>query len=384
MNIVHTIMIVMLLLPWKAHAAGKTLVAVVENPGSFERTSETVVVPLETVRHKLKGVDVGRLAVIDRKAGTIVASQTTPDELLFKADFKSRERKTFIIRQSEGEGAVPETLVDGRYVLPRQDYAWENDRIAFRIYGPALAAEVNNGIDVWTKRVRSLVVAKWYKESEGRLPGKDTYHQDRGEGADFFAVGRSLGAGGSGIWRNGKVWQPGVFSSYTTLCNGPIRVAFELTYATWNIDGKKFTERKRISLDAGENLNRIEVSFAGLPPTYRVQIACGLVKRNYTTVSTGKLRRWMSLWGLTTSDSANGSLGTGVVLPAAVPATFAEDIDQYFLIAKAVPGSHFTYYAGAGWTRSGDFATAADWEAYLTNFSRRLDVPLKLSITVQE
>jgi pectinesterase len=384
MNIVYKILFVMLLLPSNAHASGKSLIAVVENPGGFERKNETIAVPLKNVRERLKGVDVGRFAVIDRKAGTIVISQTTSDELLFKADFEPRERRTFIIRQSEAEGAAPHTLVDGRFVLPREDFAWENDRIAFRMYGPALAAEVNNGIDVWTKRVRSLVVAKWYKESEGSLPGKDTYHQDRGEGADFFAVGRSLGAGGSGIWRDGKVWQPGVFSSYTTLCNGPIRVAFELTYATWDIGGKKFTERKRISLDAGENLNRIEVSFSGLAPMDTVKIACGLVKRNYTTASTGKLRKWMSVWGLTNSDSVNGYLGTGVVLPATAPATFTEDNDQYLLISNTIPGSHFVYYAGAGWTRSGDFMTAAQWEAYLTNFSRRLDVPMKLSITMQK
>ena len=372
------------LLPGVVHASGKFLVAVVENPGRFERKNETIAVSLKSVKEKLTGIDVAHLTVIDRTTGTVLVSQITGDELLFQANFKPREKRSFIIRQSEGKGVKVQTLVDGRFVLPREDYAWENDRIAFRIYGPALATEVNNGIDVWTKRVRTLVVGKWYKESEGSLPGKDTYHQDRGEGADFFAVGRSLGAGGSGIWSDDTVWQPGVFSSYANVCNGPIRVTFELTYAKWEIKGKKFAERKRISLDAGENLNKIEVLFTGLAPMDMVQIACGLVKRNSTTVSTGMMNRWMSLWGPTNSDSVNGSLGTGVVLLAPVPATLREDNDQYLLIARAAPGRRFTYYAGAGWTRSGDFDTVADWNAYLTNFSRRLDVPLRLSFTVRE
>ena len=41
--------------------------------------------------------------------------------------------------------------VFGRHVPERKDdFAWENDRIAFRMYGPALEAdgEISSGIDV--------------------------------------------------------------------------------------------------------------------------------------------------------------------------------------------------------------------------------------------
>ena len=38
----------------------------------------------------------------------------------------------------------------------KDDFAWENDRIAFRVYGPSLerTGEISSGIDVWCKRVR--------------------------------------------------------------------------------------------------------------------------------------------------------------------------------------------------------------------------------------
>ncbi|HWI56372.1 MAG TPA: glycoside hydrolase family 88 protein, partial [Bacillota bacterium] len=38
----------------------------------------------------------------------------------------------------------------------KDDFAWENDRVAFRIYGPALEAtgEISSGIDIWCKRTR--------------------------------------------------------------------------------------------------------------------------------------------------------------------------------------------------------------------------------------
>lgn len=77
------------------------------------------------------------------------------------------------------------SLVDARFELPR-DVAWKSDRIAFRIYGPALAADVNNGVDVWVKRVRSLIVDKWYKASAESK--KDTYHEDHGEGASISSA----------------------------------------------------------------------------------------------------------------------------------------------------------------------------------------------------
>jgi pectinesterase len=129
------------------------------------------------------------------------------------------------------------------------------------MYGSPVAGDVRNGIDVWTKRVRSLIVAKWYMESEGSPPGKDTYHTDRGEGADYFSVGRSLGAGGSGAWLNGTLYQPGIFSSWKTIFNGPLRVCFELTYDSIRAGQSVLSEVRRISLDAGENLNSLSDIF---------------------------------------------------------------------------------------------------------------------------
>ncbi|MBX2993014.1 MAG: DUF4861 family protein, partial [Bacteroidetes bacterium] len=226
----------------------QTLTVTVQNPSHFERKSEIIAISLEQIAAKLPATESEKLVVKESKDGKVLVSQVCEDELLFQSDFRSREQKSFDIQQSQDIPATPHSLVDGKFMLPREDYAWENDRIAFRMYGPPLANDVNNGIDVWTKRVRYLIVQKWYKESEGAPPGKDTYHEDRGEGADFFSVGKTLGGGSSGIWFNGKLHQPGVFSSQRTVANGPIRVVFELTYDSWDVADRRFREVKRISL----------------------------------------------------------------------------------------------------------------------------------------
>ena len=353
------------------------------NTAPLARESESIQVPLRDLS-ALRGEPGSTLVVRSQGSSAPVVSQVIAGYLLFQSDFSPGEKKEFTVTREKSSGPSPEPRVAGMFVLPREDYAWENDRIAFRMYGPALAAEVNNGIDVWTKRTRSLVVAKWYREAESAPAGHDPYHADRGEGADFFDVGRSLGAGGCALWDGGKVHQPGVFSSWKTLANGPIRTEFELLYGPVTIRGEALKARMTVALDAGQNLNRIQVTYEGRRAGENVLVACGLVKRAATTISSDAYRGWIGLWGPTNRDPVNGSLGTGVVIGRSGLLQFAQDSVHYLVIAEAVTGEPFTYYAGAGWTRSGDVATREEWNAMLDRRARLIDSPLRVSCIIPE
>jgi len=157
-------------------------------------------------------------------------------------------------------------------------------------------------------------------------------------------------------------------------------VTFELVYPDWSVGGHRLTEHVLISLDAGSNLNRIQITFDGSGSSDSLQFACGLVKRNATTTSRDNDNHWVGLWGPTTNDTANGSLGTGIVFSPSSFDMFTEDQDQYLVIGRTKVGHPFVYYCGAGWTRSGDFATGADWKVYLNDFARRLLFPLEIKI----
>ena len=343
------------------------------------RKSETVEVRLSDIQAGGLQIGEGGIAVVDQVNGDQLVTQLTDEHLLFQSDFAPGETRTFLVKPARKMESLAGSKVDGYFALPREDYAWENDRIAFRMYGPALAAEVNNGIDVWTKRVRSLIVRKWYDADAKE--GKGTYyHTDRGEGADFFAVGKTLGAGGSGIWYRDNLYQPGVFSACRMLSNGPIRTSFELTYDTWEVQGKKLKEIKRISLDAGHNLNRIEVRFTGVNPRDSLLIACGLVKRKDVRLSGDEHSGWLALWGPTNDDPANGSLGTGVVLAPSTVVGRHDDSVQVLLLARLTAGQSFVYWAGAGWTGSGDFTDASSWDSYLREISLTFAQPLQISV----
>jgi pectinesterase len=294
------------------------------------------------------------------------------------SDFMPGEYKKFIIKVDSSERKPVQSLTYAGFMVPREDVAWENDRIAFRIYGPAMAKDVNNGIDVWTKRVRYPIVEKWYKGDEDTGTSRISYHEDHGEGADFFSVGRTLGAGGCSIYKNGSLYQPGVFEKYKIIATGPFRSIFELTYKPVQFEGKSISETKRITLDAGSNLNKIEVTYSCDSAAGSIQFAAGIVKRKDVSSFIDKKNRCVSLWGPTNEKEVNGSLGTGIVMSKEFFNGIKEDSTHILMLGSVELGKTAVYYAGAGWTRSSDFKSAEDWNNYLQEFSQRLASPLKV------
>jgi pectinesterase len=246
------------------------------------------------------------------------------------------------------------------------------------MYGSVLAGDVNNGIDVWCKRVRSPIVEKWYAASA--KAGKDTYHEDHGEGADFFSVGRSLGAGSCALVFGDSLVQPGLFTGHRVFATGPIRAMFELSYDSVRSGGTLYRVVKRISLDAGASLNRIEVVYTGFPGGIPLTVAAGIVRRANTAPAADRAGRWIALWGATNADTVNGALGTGVVMPGKIKTGHRETATHELLTVQALPGIPVVYYAGAAWTRAEDISTRAEWENLLAGAVRRLNAPLIVSV----
>ncbi len=81
------------------------------------------------------------------------------DEWVFQADFATGETREFRARRI-AQPAVNAARGGGRLVPERKDdFAWENDRIAFRIYGRRVEDElVSSGVDVWCKRTPALII----------------------------------------------------------------------------------------------------------------------------------------------------------------------------------------------------------------------------------
>ena len=255
-----------------AGTSRKSVVVKVTNPSNFPRVDETVEINLQTVAGDLQlDPATGKFAVKDCVASNFLDSQVyasepgqAPDKLLFQVDLAPGETRTFYILDASALAAVPPPIVKtfARYVPERMDdFAWESDRIAHRTYGQALIrgeGTITSGPDVWIKKNRGLIVDVMYATKH--------YHEDNGEFMDDYRVGKSRGCGGIGIWDGQKLYTSSNYRNWRLITTGPIRSEFELTYDAWDAgNGRKVSETKRYSIDAGSWFTKAQSTFAAKP-----------------------------------------------------------------------------------------------------------------------
>ncbi|WP_255247003.1 DUF4861 family protein [Sphingopyxis sp. GW247-27LB] len=250
-------------------------------------------------------------------------------------------------------------IADYRY----DDLLWENDRIAYRIYGRALeAAEPpsSSGIDAWGKRVR------WpYMDRQLRTGDQ---HADHGEGLDFYNVGTGRGVGGLGVWYDNKLWTSRNYVRPQILSAGPDAADFTVDYDPWPVDTvRTVRETRRFTLPAGTNFTRLTSTIASSSADQLV-IGIGISKRPIDGGALGEIRKdakaaRMSWWGPVDGDK--GRMAAAVIVDPAAFAGFAEDADNYLILVRVAPGKPFVYYSGAAWGKGGDFAGQADWSSYV-------------------
>lgn len=407
----------------------KLVKATVTNPSSFRRDCETVeLIRYDTDNSNLFGgvrffpnLEPDRIAVMDAVSSRILDSQTYGDKLLFQADLAPHESRTYYILDAAALAAVPPPIVKtfARYVPEREDdFAWESDRIAHRVYGPALEtwqAEplTSSGIDVWIKRTRNLVINQMYRTMK--------LFNTNGPSQDDFKVGKTRGCGGLGVWSDGKLYVSKNWRTWKIITTGPIRSEFELTYDAWDAgNGRMVSETKRISIDAGSNLSRVESILSGDDKS-PLEIGIGLAERPGDNVFVSNDSPEIGSWQNNTAkglvvqnqnagsmtywqpqDFAKGVIGTAIILPANSIEMFTNDnpnlpaskfappthtlgegqpgLRSLLAIAPAQVGMSFVYYIGAGWNESGDFPNAASWNDYIRRFVECRDHPLQVTI----
>lgn len=273
---------------------------------------------------------------------------------------------------TSGTAAVKAPVAYGRFVPERMDdFAWENDLVAFRVYGPAILktkGSEDSGIDCWPKRVKYPIIDKWYA---GNLKGI-SYHKEHGEGYDFYHTGKSRGCGGTAIWANGQMILSGPYKEWKILSKDPARFEFELTY-DYDMDGAKIREVKRIAIVPGRRLFRAESTFTRDGKPAALEIVVGVTTHDgKAKASFDPQKSWMSCWE--TID--NLGFGTGVVASAHRVIEMREikktkpDTGNAILLMKTDADGKVVCHAGYGWEKAGEITTREQWEAYLSQFAK--------------
>lgn len=381
----------------------------VANPSDENRTGEMAELPLEAFsafRDKT-----GESFILTDTEGKQIPYQITYDEkVIFPVSVPAKGMLTYTVRRGTPDPVG--TLACGDFYPERlDDIAWENDRIAFRAYGPALQAsgEKAYGYDVWVKRVSQPVVkARYAKELDktaraeiAELRKTDpkaaderarsiSYHIDHGDGMDFYAVGPTLGAGTAAILVNDSIVYPYGYKKYQILDNGPLRFTVRLTYPPVIVGtDSAVTETRIVSLDAGSQLNKTMVTYKNLHQP--VSVVTGLVMHAPSEEYQADAEAGYIAYG-DVPQAKDGRVYVAAVIPRseklqeARTVYFSEEEKKQrgasghvLTVSEYRPGASYTYYWGAGWSKYG-FATPDAWYAYVRSYARSVNEPLTICI----
>ncbi|TLX72449.1 DUF4861 domain-containing protein [Labilibacter sediminis] len=359
-------------------------------------TLVSVVNTIDIDRTEIVKVDLGEsssslhdVIVTDNTSGEEVLSQLIDKDkdgvfetIAFQASLSANEAKQYKIKEEKTSFASSEVKTFARFVPERtDDFTWENNRVAFRVYGPKAQAMVEDnipggtlsgGVDCWLKKVEYSIIDKWYK---GNIDEPGYYHIDHGEGLDNYHVGPSLGCGGTGVIEDGKLITSLNYTAYNVLTNGPLSSEFELGYAPYVGTKHNIQEQKTVSINLNDNFTKFEIKVDGADTL----VAGITLHDNLGVVSVDSTSAWASYW----TPHKGEELGTSIVVDPKYYAGYSHVVSDvkdksHLLVHLKVIDGKVEYYAGFAWSGSKQYKNKEDWEDNLTKFSKRISNPLQV------
>ena len=381
-----------------------TLKVSISNPAN-EYREQVAELPADTIFKRLK-IQGGREFIVFDAGGLEVPYQLSSDgKVLIEAGVRPKGTQTFTIRR--GTPKVYKTVCYGRIFPERKDdFAWENDRGAYRVYGPALqkTGEKSYGVDVWTKNTPELVLDQRYwiedvvmmpaveklrKENRQRgdsLYRLNSYHNDHGRGSDLYRVGATLGCGTPALIVDDELIYPYCFKTYRILDEGPLRFSVQLDYESKVIGEDTITEHRIITLDKGSNFNRSTVWYDGF--TTVVELATGVVVHQEDRNSVVLAKDYVHYADPTDNIPVNNcQLFVAALFPDGVNETAIRQfkkvdsgaVGHALGIVDNYSGLPYTYYFGSAWSKF-DVRTQAEWQQRIDWKLRNVRQPLTIDI----
>lgn len=375
------------------------IVIEVSNPINLQR-QQLVELDVQKIRKKL-ALSNDQSFIIRNSLGQQVDYQLTYDgKLLVDVAVKPCGKTEYTV--SPG---IPEPMhywVEGKmYPLRKDDIGWENDRGAYRVYGPALqrTGERSYGIDVWTKNSKELDMStRYYNDYEGNVTGwanakngrkdKDidlhtSFHLDHGNGLDCYAVGPSMGCGTPALMIGDSLVLPYCYQKYRILDNGPLRFTLELTFSPVHIaKDSAVVEHRIISLDKGSNFNCMTVWYTGL--AHPRSLAAGIVIHTADTHSVVIGDNYVQYADPTDQPEKHGfQLYVAALFPNGATTRYLPFKHPHDGIAGHAVGivkslkdsQRYTYYFGSAWS-SYDVRSQSEWQLRIEESLQMLEYPL--------
>ena len=382
------------------HAQQATIV--VSNATSAART-ELISLNMSEIKAKLGNAapKKSEAFIVKNTRGQQIGSQITHDGLLLiDASVRPHGSATYYV--SIGKPYQQKVYTTGAlYKIRKDDIAWENDRCAYRVYGPALqrTGERSFGTDVWVKNTPDTVVYERYiKDMNGNIKGDKmdakvrdiltSFHLDHGNGLDPYRVGATLGLGAPSLMVGKNQVLPYCYKDYRILDNGPLRFTVELTYNPSTVgDMKNVVEHRIISLDKGSNFNKMTVWYDGL--TTPTDFATGFPIHEEDTETKTFAKDYVSYADPTDNVEVNNSqVFVGVLFPEGIDHTYYQLFDKKHdgatghalgLKRGLKNQEKYSYYFGAAWSKY-DVRSYAEWQIRIKDYLDALKNPLQVEI----
>lgn len=379
-------------------AAMQQATIVVSNPTSTPRT-ELISLSMSEVKAKLGNATPkkGEAYIVKNKRGQQIGSQITHDGLLLiDASVRPHGSATYYV--SVGKPYQQKVYATGAlYKIRKDDIAWENDRCAYRVYGPALqkTGERSFGTDIWVKNTPDTVVYERYiKDMIGNRKNDDeteiltSFHLDHGNGLDPYRVGATLGLGAPSLMVGKNQVLPYCYKDYRILDNGPLRFTVELAYNPSTVgDMKNVVEHRIISLDKGSNFNKMTVWYDGL--TTPTDFATGFPIHEEDTETKTFAKDYVSYADPTDNVEVNNSqVFVGVLFPEGIDHTYYQLFDKKHdgatghalgLKRGLKNQEKYSYYFGAAWSKY-DVRSYAEWQIRIKDYLDALKTPLQVEV----
>lgn len=351
----------------------------ITNTLDFDRVDEVVCI----------NVDPNTVGKIVDADGMDVPYQVTDNGIILQATVPANSSVTLSFDATQpGSTPADKTAVFFLGDRRKDDFAFENDKAGYRMYGPALLNEnPSNGVDLWLKHIADPVMDTMYKEEEGGKP----YHIDWGYGLDSYKVGHAVGCGGVALISEGKAWVGGPYAKWEVLQAGPLQSIFKLEYDSILVGEKILTETITITVNAGSQVNKAEVVFNG-ENIDGLQVGGGI----FLHEDMGNLKVGDNF--IAYAESATSDKGIyGVHARANIDATELDFGRNY--VAVIVPGMEnaeayditevasknykvgesFVYYFGGGWSKR-DFSTDEEWFEATHKTEKAIANPLQVTL----
>jgi hypothetical protein len=392
---------------------------VISNTTAIERQDELVVLKREDIQKKLPLVKFINATIDGRKL--VVQHDDLNgdgkwDEAVFLYSFKPNEKaevELTSINVEETKGAVQRAHVRLRKKSaddtfgssikeetmplknPATDFlrqalppyltegpAWENDKVAFRLY-----FDVRNAKDIFGKKTSKMMM-----DTVGVNP-KVIYHDLADWGMDILHVVKSLGAGGLALsvpQLNGndtlmRVGGQNIKQTvYEQIADGPVRATFKITY-DWEVAGKPVQIIEQTSIWGGQYFYESKVTVKGAPAGTKLVSGMGAF---YHCLSQSYQENSANIILTHGRQSENKDyLGMAIVAPSATVAytgatpNEASEILNTYISAQNIQSNKpciFRYYVG--WEKTDTrFAFLDYFRSMVSQEAMKLSVPVKIN-----